>query len=151
MGGIENKTKRFSEEEKNTLEKEFQKNPHPTDFLITKYARLFKVEERKIRSWFYRRQYKQNKELRETKRKELEKMIVEDDDEDIYEPPSSSDEETDSSENTDSSSNSSSEEEEEEEINVSQEKHNYENLLRKRFIGNRIEYLVKWENYSELT
>jgi hypothetical protein len=149
MGGHEKKTKRYSEEEKNILEKEFQKNPHPTDFLITKYARQFNVDEQRIRSWFYRRQFKKNQELRV--KKEIEKK----EDDDVYQP---SDDEMESSDESGSSSSSSSdssseeeEEEEEEEENVSEEKYNYENLLRKRFTGKGIQYLVKWENCSELT
>jgi hypothetical protein len=142
MGVHEKKNKRYSEEEKNILEKEFQKNPHPTDFLITKYARQFNVDEQRIRSWFYRRQFKKNQELRV--KKEIEKK----EDDDVYQP---SDDEMESSDESDSSSTSSDSSEEEEEENVSEEKYNYENLLRKRFTGKGIQYLVKWENCSELT
>jgi hypothetical protein len=142
MGVHEKKNKRYSEEEKNILEKEFQKNPHPTDFLITKYARQFNVDEQRIRSWFYRRQFKKKQELRV--KKEIEKK----EDDDVYQP---SDDEMESSDESDSSSTSSDSSEEEEEENVSEEKYNYENLLRKRFTGKGIQYLVKWENCSELT
>eukprot|EP01080_Neovahlkampfia_damariscottae_P009558 gene9558-1761_t len=146
----------WSEEQKSILEEIFQKTlkrPPPEE--RKKLAKRLNAPVDKLESWFGNRTTKYNKENKNTTDEyaQFNGFIVDDDDNEVNETPKNTDDSSSEYSSSSSSSSEDSDSSDEENTKNSGEEEIYtvEDIVRKRYSQGRIEYLVKWQGYDELS